>query len=138
VVNGICYYPSTTPWTARPDGSGRWDNRMATHHLSRDLVEPSSHSQIQEIFTGRQSRAFTGILFCLENWSTSGDDEMRLHIGPTGRQIIKSHMIFLFISISYLLTTCLTLRQIYRKRALWIAPVFIGGPRRRWGGWNPI
>ena len=25
--------PSTYPWTARPDGSGRWDNRMAAQHL---------------------------------------------------------------------------------------------------------
>ena len=34
--------PSTSPWTARPDGSGRWDNRMAAQHLTRDLVRPSS------------------------------------------------------------------------------------------------
>jgi len=34
--------PSTSPWTAWPDGSGRWDNRMAAQHLSRDLVRPSS------------------------------------------------------------------------------------------------
>jgi len=29
--------PSTSPWTARPDGSGRWDNRMAAQHLPRYL-----------------------------------------------------------------------------------------------------
>ena len=35
-------HPSTSSWTARPDGSGRWDNRMAAQHLPRDLVQPSS------------------------------------------------------------------------------------------------
>jgi len=34
--------PSTSPWTTWPDGSGRWDNRMASEHLPRDLVRPSS------------------------------------------------------------------------------------------------
>jgi len=34
--------PSTSPWTARPNGSGRWDNRMAAQHLLRDLVRPGS------------------------------------------------------------------------------------------------
>jgi len=34
--------PSTSPWTAWPDGSGRWDNRMVSQHLPRDLVRPSS------------------------------------------------------------------------------------------------
>jgi len=34
--------PSTSSWTARSDGSGRWDNRMAAQHLPRDLVRPSS------------------------------------------------------------------------------------------------
>ena len=34
--------PSTSSWTARPDGSGQWDNRMAAQHLPRDLVQPSS------------------------------------------------------------------------------------------------
>ena len=34
--------PSPTPWTAWPDGSGRWDNRMAAQHLPRDLARPSS------------------------------------------------------------------------------------------------
>ena len=34
--------PSTSLWTAWPDGSGRWDNRMAAQHLPRDLVRPSS------------------------------------------------------------------------------------------------
>ena len=34
--------PSTSSWTAWPDGSGRWDNRMASQHLPRDLVRPSS------------------------------------------------------------------------------------------------
>ena len=33
--------PSTSPWTAGPDGSGRWDNRMAAQHLPRNLVRPS-------------------------------------------------------------------------------------------------
>jgi len=32
----------TTSWIARPDASGRWDNRMAAQHLPRDLVRPSS------------------------------------------------------------------------------------------------
>ena len=34
--------PSTSPWTAWPDGSEQWDNRMAAQHLPRDLVRPSS------------------------------------------------------------------------------------------------
>ena len=34
--------PSTSPWTARTDGSVRWDNRMVAQHLPRDLVRPSS------------------------------------------------------------------------------------------------
>jgi len=33
---------STSPWTARPDDSGWWDNGMAAQHLPRDLVRPSS------------------------------------------------------------------------------------------------
>ena len=34
--------PSTSPRTARPDGSGRWNNRMAAQHLLRNLARPSS------------------------------------------------------------------------------------------------
>ena len=34
--------PWTSSWTARPDGSARWDYRMAAQHLPRDLVRPSS------------------------------------------------------------------------------------------------
>ena len=34
--------PSISSWTARPDSSGRWDNRMVAQHLPRDLVRPSS------------------------------------------------------------------------------------------------
>jgi len=38
--------PSTSSsWTARPDGSGRWNNRMAGQHLPRDLVRPISGQQ---------------------------------------------------------------------------------------------
>ena len=37
--------PSTSSWTAWPDGSGRWDNWMAAQHLPRDLVRPSSGLQ---------------------------------------------------------------------------------------------
>jgi len=33
---------STSAWIAQPDGSGWWDNQMATQHLPRDLVQPSS------------------------------------------------------------------------------------------------
>ena len=33
---------STSPWTAWPDGSGRWDNRMAAQHLPWNLARPSS------------------------------------------------------------------------------------------------
>ena len=52
--------PSTSSWTAWPDGSGRWYNRMAAQHLPLDLVRPNSgqknwlkrmgdsHSQRQE------------------------------------------------------------------------------------------
>ena len=34
--------PSTSPCTARPDGSGRWGNPMVAQHLPRDPVRPSS------------------------------------------------------------------------------------------------
>ena len=34
--------PSISSWTARLDGSGRWDNRLAAQHLSRNLARPSS------------------------------------------------------------------------------------------------
>ena len=37
------------PWTARPDGSGRWDKWMATHDLHRDLVWPSSGLNVEEL-----------------------------------------------------------------------------------------
>jgi len=37
--------PSTSPWTTWPDGSGRWDNRMAAQHLPRNLARPSSGSK---------------------------------------------------------------------------------------------
>ena len=37
--------PSTSPWTAWPEGSGRWDNRIGAQHLPRDLVRPSSEAQ---------------------------------------------------------------------------------------------
>ena len=33
--------PSISSWTARPYGSGRWDNRMAAQHLPRNLARPS-------------------------------------------------------------------------------------------------
>ena len=34
--------PSTSSWTTGPDGSGRWDKRMAAQYLPLDLVRPSS------------------------------------------------------------------------------------------------
>jgi len=34
--------PSTSPWTAWFEGSGRHNNRMAAEHLPRDLLRPSS------------------------------------------------------------------------------------------------
>ena len=34
--------PSASPWTAWPDGSGRWDNWMAVQRLPRDVVRSSS------------------------------------------------------------------------------------------------
>ena len=37
--------PPTSSWTVRPDGSRRWDNRMAAQHMPRDLVRPSSGQQ---------------------------------------------------------------------------------------------
>jgi len=37
-----CTHASTSSWTARPDGSGRWDNWMAAQNLPRDLVRSSS------------------------------------------------------------------------------------------------
>ena len=33
---------STSSWTARPDGSWRWDSQIAAQHLPRELVRPSS------------------------------------------------------------------------------------------------
>jgi len=37
--------PPTSSWTARPDGSRRWGNRLAAQHLPRDLVRPNSGQQ---------------------------------------------------------------------------------------------
>ena len=37
--------PSTSLWTAWPDGPGWWNNRMAAQHLPRDLVRSSSRLQ---------------------------------------------------------------------------------------------
>jgi len=34
--------PSTSPWIARPDHSGWWDNWLSAQHLPKDLVRPSS------------------------------------------------------------------------------------------------
>jgi len=34
--------PSTSAWTVRPDGSGRWHNRIVAQHLPGDLARPSS------------------------------------------------------------------------------------------------
>ena len=34
--------PSTSSWTARPDGSCRWDHRLVAQHLPWDVVRPSS------------------------------------------------------------------------------------------------
>ena len=34
--------PLTSLWTARPDGAGRWDYRMAAQHLPRGQVRPNS------------------------------------------------------------------------------------------------
>jgi len=41
--------PSTSSCTARPDGSGRWDNRIAAQHLPRDLVQPGSGLNFEEL-----------------------------------------------------------------------------------------
>ena len=39
----VLQYPiHRPPWSAWPDGSGRWDNRMAVQHLPRDLVRLSN------------------------------------------------------------------------------------------------
>jgi len=34
--------PSISPWTARTDGFGWWDSRLAAQHEPRDLTRPSS------------------------------------------------------------------------------------------------
>jgi len=34
--------PSTSPWTAWPDGAGQWDSWMAAQHLPRGIVRPSN------------------------------------------------------------------------------------------------
>ena len=47
--------PSTSSWTAQPEGSGRWVNRMAAQHLPRDLVQPSSG---QKNWLKRRRRSF--------------------------------------------------------------------------------
>ena len=43
--------PSPSPWIARPDGSGWWDNQLAAQHLSRDLVRRSSSGQKEQAQT---------------------------------------------------------------------------------------
>ena len=51
--------PSTSPWTAWPDGSGRWDSWMAAQHLPRDLARPSSVFNNSLKTSGRSERAIT-------------------------------------------------------------------------------
>jgi len=53
--------PSTSSWTAAPDGSGRWDNWMAVQHLLRDLVRSSSVLYI-ELSQQNKKLFSTGVL----------------------------------------------------------------------------
>jgi len=38
---GVCKFESSQS-SGRPDGSGRWNNRMAAQHLPQNLARPSS------------------------------------------------------------------------------------------------
>jgi len=58
--------PSTSSWTARPDGSGRWDNQMTAQHLPRDLVRPSSGQQ-QLVQTTKKKRYLE---YYIKAWQT--------------------------------------------------------------------
>jgi len=58
--------PSTSPWTAWPDGCGRWDKRMAAQHLFRDLVQPSSGLKN---WLKRRRRICTPLFFFSSTWN---------------------------------------------------------------------
>jgi len=50
--------------TARPDGSRRWDNRMAAQHLPRELVQPSSvYEEMAQNIRDRKAWALPPCLF---------------------------------------------------------------------------
>jgi len=55
---GICCpplsTPSTFPWTARSDGCGWWNNRLATQHLSLHLVRLVLHLVLTQMIIMKQ------------------------------------------------------------------------------------
>jgi len=56
--------PSTSPWTARRDSSGWWDNWMAVQHLPWDLVRP--RSGLKELAQTMKKAILTWRM--IENW----------------------------------------------------------------------
>ena len=87
---------STSSWTARPDGSGRWDNWMAAQYLSRYQVRPSSglknwlqrrssrvwnnhHLTIKLKVRAYSAYVLSVLLYSSETWCTFNHQENRLN-----------------------------------------------------------
>ena len=70
------------PWTAKPDGSGWRDNRLAAQHLPRDLVRPSN-GQEQLAQTMKKNRG-------VSIWSTLRG-EKHFNNDPTTTAFTHSH-----------------------------------------------
>jgi len=62
--------PSTSPRTTRPDGSGRWDNRMAAQHLPRYLGELAVDKRRTRSNERRGIAAIVTSLFRYHGWSS--------------------------------------------------------------------
>jgi len=60
--------PLIFPWTAWPNGSGRWDNLLAAQHLPRDLVRPSSGLKIWLKRRGRRRCFMQGWIQPVKLW----------------------------------------------------------------------
>jgi len=89
---------STPSWTALPDYSRRWDNRMAAQHLPRDLVRPSSG--LPELAQKKKNlpRCLRSIVTCGEKPTTatwSAPEPLQnccLYTIKTNSQTIRSHV----------------------------------------------
>ena len=64
--------PSTSPRAARPDRSGRWNNRMAAQHLPRNLARPIVVRSRTRSNERRTCRGYALSKLWLYRWETSG------------------------------------------------------------------